>query len=345
MPVYDGPLQANDLLENAAVIARLPAPDNLVLASEATWLSSGRNLCRVTLGSETGYELVQPFDSEISSLAASPEGAIAIGLDGVGIVIRGGPHDGYATTEVMENLTCPTAAAFVDENTLLVANGSADNNAADWKRDLMERRSSGSVVKLDLANGKSELLADGLAFPAGIARGPNNCVLISEAWKHRVVSLEARSVQPAVVLSNLPGYPSRIEPARSGGYWLSVFAPRNQLVEFVLKEDQYRQQMLKHIEPGFWIAPALSSGTNFGEPLQGGAVKQMGLLKPWAPTLSYGLVIRCGAEMQPLRGFHSRAGGTRHGVTATLDYPDGLLVAAKGTNVVVLIAKAESGQL
>ena len=47
---------------------------------------------------------------------------------------------------------------------------------------------------------------------------------------------------PQAVLSDLPAYPGRIAPARDGGFWLALFAPRNQLVEFVLREDTLSSQ-------------------------------------------------------------------------------------------------------
>ena len=84
-----------------------------------------------------------------------------------------------------------------------------------------------------------------------------------------------------------------------GGFWLALFAPRNQLVEFVLREDKYRRRMIDGVDPAYWIAPALASGESFLEPIQGGARKKLNRLKPWSPSWSYGLVARCDAAMRP----------------------------------------------
>jgi hypothetical protein len=83
------------------------------------------------------------------------------------------------------------------------------------------------------------------------------------------------------------------------------------------------------------IAPALSSGQDFIEPLQQGGVRQMGQLKPWAPARSYGLVVRLDDEFQPLHSLHSRVGGYHHGVTAVAEFHDALLVLAKGADKVL----------
>ena len=50
--------------------------------------------------------------------------------------------------------------------------------------------------------------------------------------------------------------------------------------------------MMAEVPPDHWIAPALSSRRSFLEPLQCGAIKTMGVHKPWSPSRSYGLVVR-----------------------------------------------------
>ena len=49
---------------------------------------------------------------------------------------------------------------------------------------------------------------------------------------------------------------------------------------------------MAEIDPEYWIAPKLKSGQSFLEPMQGAHIKTMGVIKPWAPPRSYGLVIR-----------------------------------------------------
>ena len=101
--------------------------------------------------------------------------------------------------------------------------------------------------------------------------------------------------------------------------------------------------MIDTVDPNFWIAPALSSGASFLEPIQGGARKKLNMLKPWSPSWSYGLVARCGPTMQPLRSFHSRADGAIHGVTSCCEFDDTLYVAAKGSGRIVAIDLADVG--
>ena len=125
------------------------------------------------------------------------------------------------------------------------------------------------------------------------------------------------AVEP--VLTKLPGYPARLAAGADGGAWLCLFAPRNRLIEFVLEEDAYRADMMREVAREHWIAPALSSGTSFLEPLQCGGVKTMGIHKPWSPTRSYGLLVRLDRNLRPVASFHSRANGRRHGITSVVE--------------------------
>src|SRR5262249_47155765 len=157
--------------------------------------------------------------------------------------------------------------------------------------------------RLDLKTGAQTCLMSGLAFPNGVfARGSD--LIVSESWRHRLVSIPAgRSARPRPVLVNLPGYPSRLSPAADGGAWLCLFAPRNRLTELGLQEENYRSAMLREVEPDFWIAPALSTRQSFLEPLQCGGVTTMGISKAWAPTRSYGLLVRLDRDLQPAASY------------------------------------------
>ncbi len=161
-------------------------------------------------------------------------------------------------------------------------------------------------------------------------------VIVSESWRHRLLSFDGAGKRTTIV-DHLPGYPARLSPAVGGGAWLSVFAPRNRLVEFVLQEDDYRRDMLAEVPRDQWIAPALSSRRSFLEPLQCGAIKTMGVHKPWSPSRSYGMVVRLDAKLRPVASLHSRADGTRHGICSAIEHEGRLVVASKGGDCLVAI--------
>jgi hypothetical protein len=202
-------------------------------------------------------------------------------------------------------------------------------------RDLMQKGATGSVWRVNVALGARTCIASGLAFANGIAVDKTHGrIIISESWKHRLISVPLRSGNASTVLPRLPGYPSRISNTPHG-YLLCVFAPLNRLVEFVLQEDAYRMDMVAEVDPAFWIAPTLSPPTSFLEPLQNGGVKSMGVHKPWSPSRSCGLVVELDENFQSVASHHSRANGKMHGVTSAIWHDGKILVASKGGDAIL----------
>ena len=266
--------------------------------------------------------------AEVTALAVAGD-TLAIGLadgtlmlsDGIDRVVTGlGP--------------CITSLAEDGAGRLIACIGSASNPASDWKRDLLLAGASGSVWAVSLGDGAVQKLAGGLSWPAGAAMAGERVVVV-EAWKHRLVALDA-----APLVSDLPGYPSRLSAA-PGGWWLSVFAPRNQLIELVLRETEYRERMMREVEPDHWIAPTLSPAADFNEPMQGGAIRTHGIVKPWAPTRSYGLLVRLDGNFQPVASYHSRADGRFHGVTSALQMGDRVLVSSRGGHAILALTEVQ----
>jgi hypothetical protein len=187
---------------------------------------------------------------------------------------------------------------------------------------------SGRAIAIPAAGEPTEIASD-LEYAFGIAATGND-VWVSESWRHRVLSLSAKGGKASPVVDRLPGYPSRLTPASGGGFWLSVFITRTQLVEFVLRERDYRTRMMKEIDPRYWVSPALTSGNTFLEPMQGAHIKTMGILKPWAPPRSYGLVIRVAPDGLLRYSLHSRVDGKNHGVVSAVELDGMLYMLAKG---------------
>lgn len=339
VPMMDGALKPNDRLERATLVATLDDADNAALLGDRLLVSSGNRV--VEIAADGSISTHSEYEAPVTCLAASGGGALAIGLDGTGVRIREGAHDGKLIGRTgSAPLHCPTSAVFLDEDTLAVSNGSLQFPASRWRHDLLHHGQSGSVARIDLATGTSRELATGLGFPSGLClrAGPGNDLLVSEAWRHRVIELAADTPSaPREMLAALPAYPGRLCRSASGGYWLACFSVRSQLQEFVLREDRFRRKMIAEIDPEFWIAPALSSGRSFKEPLQAGGVIRLGVHKPWAPTRSYGLVVRLDEQFQPLWSVHSRADGARHGITSLVEAAGRLIATSKGKGEIVAI--------
>lgn len=345
VPPMEGALKPNAALDAAPVALRLEGVDNIAAHGEDLVCSTGNELLTLERTGPTSLSVAsrRTLPAEITAIAASGNGALAVGLDGQGIVIEGGPHDGRRIDALDGvRLVAPTAAVFRDPDTLIVASGSAEHPANAWKRDLMSHGSSGSVWSVALATGEAARLAAGLEWPAGLALLAGGTVAVSEAWRHRILGFGG-GADGRVLLGELPAYPGRIAPAAGGGFWLAMFAPRNPMVEFVLNEKAYRRRMIAEIDPEYWIAPSLRAGRSFLEPIQGGTRKKLNMLKPWSPTWSGGLVARCDAAMRPVASAHSRADGDVHGVTSLAEAGGTLYAGARGSGVIVALDAGQYG--
>lgn len=317
IPPLDGAFRPNTALDAASVFSALHRPDNLIVWQGQVLASAGPALLT------PDGKVVQKCPATITALAVAPDGRLAVGLEDGRLLLD------EAAQSLPSGLRCITALAFGADGRLWLANGSASLPPSQWATDLMMKNASGSVWVLD---GGWQRVAGGLAWPYGLLPEAEG-VIVSESWRHRLVRLGVGKPRP--VLESLPGYPARLAPAAGGGAWLALFAPRNRLIEFVLQETRYRIDMMAEVKPEFWIAPALSSGESFLEPLQCGGIRMLGVHKPWSPSRSYGLVARLGPDMTPMASLHSRANGTRHGVTSVLEHAGRLYIAAKGGDVIL----------
>lgn len=329
VPPLDGALRPNRRLDEATDRTPMDGVDCLASLGDSLVASAGN---RILAFAPKGWTHRATYPSAVTALATVGNEGLAVALADGEIVIEGGAFDRrrYRVDPKVRSITAMASSADV----LWVANGSATNGPSDWQRDLLDRNASGSVWRLDLKTGASGMVADGLAWPAGIVddgAGP----VVSEAWKHQLVRLDpARPHARQLLHVDLPAYPGRISVA-ADGYWLALFAPRSQLVEFVLREPSYRRRMMEEVPEAYWISPKLRSGRSFYESLQGGGVKHLGMLKPWAPTMSAGLCVRLDRTFQPRSSLQSRADGQTHGVTSAMEHGGRLFVAARGDGVIV----------
>lgn len=344
VPSMDGVLRPNEALDHARILASAPMSDNLALLGSMLIFSSGQDVFGIPGASRNGPSiLLHHLEGEVTALATF-DSTLALAVDDLGLRLIGGTHDGVAlATFAQRPARCITAMAFADQDTLFVCIGSSQNGPENWQRDLLEMRATGSVWRIDLRSKAATCVADRLAYPNGILV-QGDALVVSESWGHRLLRIEARGTRGRreAILEDLPGYPGRLARATNGGAWLAIFAPRSQLIEFVLRERSYCTRMMREVPQALWIAPTLRAGVSFKEPMQGGAVKVHGIFKPWAPTRSYGLMVELDADFAPVRSFHSRADGDRHGIVSVCEWGDDVAVASRGNGVICALPVPQS---
>lgn len=335
IPIMDGPLKPNNLLEDAAIFAERQGLEDIAIgADDELYAACGPIVARV--GRDGIFSEVARFDRDVTALAAFADGRLAAALGNAVILDITKPNEPTIVTADGRPFNAVNALTTTADGSLLISDGSMTRPYSQWNYDLLEKGRTGRVLSCDAASGRATTLASRLACAFGVFVDDQGGIFASESWRHQIIRITPATGTPAV--QSVPGYPARMARAAGGGFWLSVFAARTQLVEFVLCENDFRREMMSTVDPRYWVAPALSSGDDFLEPLQGGGVKQMGILKPWAPPRSYGLVIRIGDDFIPKFSLHSRSGGKHHGVVAVAERGDELFVLSKGAGRILRLS-------
>src|SRR5262245_61680864 len=106
IPPLDGALRPNTALDEAEVVLRANAPDNLCFDGRRLLFSSGTQVFELA---GTAATLVASYDVAVTALAASLSGRIAAALDDGRILVDAQP------VAMPNGLICPTALAFGDD--------------------------------------------------------------------------------------------------------------------------------------------------------------------------------------------------------------------------------------
>ena len=344
IPPLDGALSPNDRLDAATPIGEpLPGIDDVIAdAAGAIYVSAGRRVLKLSGADFSTRDVVAEFEDDAGGLALHPDGRLLVCVAGRGLAAidpaKPAPRwleaaDGRALTGLLSVTAAPDGRIYAVE-------GSTGRRPDQWRHDVMEKRANGRLVACGAGLDNPQVLLRDLAYPYGVAvSADGNSLWLTESWAHRLnrFALGGNGLgQREIVAGNMPGYPARLHPDGHGGFLLGIFARRTHLIEFVLKEDDFRAEMMATMPPDYWVAPALVGGSDCLEPMQIGAVKALGIQKPWAPPRSYGLLVHLDAEGDGSDSLHSRAGGRFHGITAACATPQGIVIAARGAGRLLL---------
>jgi hypothetical protein len=343
VPAMDGPWKPNSKLDQyPALLDALKAPDDLAVDDSGNvYISSGLQVLRLDAPEYKNSQVFAEFSSQVGGLNWDPNLGLMVCVNGDGVHFKGGDHEGLVIREADgHRILAPTATLVMSPDVVIIADASLHHTFDKWVWDLMEKRPSGRLIEFNLVDKSSKTLRSSMAYPAGLAKSSmeDASFLVTEAFGNRLslANLSPGGLQLRTVLSNLAGYPCRII-SRKNGYWLCFSALRTQLVEFVLSEDAFRQEMIKTVDPEFWICPALRATGHCYEPLQGGGIKQLGVMKPWAPPRAYGLIAALNSQLEVIQSYHSRHDGQRHGITGLASNGNSIFAASQGSGVVIQI--------
>ncbi len=326
MPL-EGALGPNGRLDDADAFP-ITKPDATCVNRDGQLLvSSGCDVLLIPYWGEEP-ELWGTYDAPVTALAASAGGRIAVGLSGGRIVVRnaaGQPLPGWTLT------TSPCAVVdclFLSEDVLAAVDhgygpGEPILSLAPW--DPVAR---GQVIGVS-RTGEQHVIATGLHCPMGIARGPDGALVVTELERARVVDMSGKVHQ-----SGYPAYLSRIRRVGEG-YALACLSRRDPLIEFLKTEREFVAKMKANIDPRHWISPRATPEFSHDFPIELGATRLFGEIKPWAPSFSYGLVIETDRAMTPVGSAHSRANGIRHAISDVTAWNGSLIAVSRASEEIL----------
>ena len=252
------------------------------------YISAGPRVSRLSGPGYQTRDVVAEFETDVGGLTVHPDGRLIACIAGRGLAaVDGRGRQSWLNQVEDQPLNCLTSVAATADGNIFVSEGSQLNTAVEWRRDLMQKNRAGRIIVCGPGFESPKVVIRNLPYPYGLAFSRDERFLwLTESWSHRVcraavMGRDLGAVEP--IIRNLPGYPARLGRAVGGGFWLSLFALRTHLIEFVLREDDFREEMMRTIAPQYWIAPALATSGDALEPMQSGSIKALGIQKPWAP--------------------------------------------------------------
>ena len=331
MPL-EGALGPNGRLDDADAIAVAKPQAVCVNRDGHLLVSSGASVLRIPQwGKEP--EIWGRFDAPVTALAASEGGRIAVGLSGGAIAVRGEAGEPLAGWTPASGPRAVADCLFLSEDELAVVDhgygpGEPLLSLAPW-----DEVARGQVTGIN-RTGATRVIAAGLHCPMGIARGPGDTLVLTELERARVVDTTGKVLQ-----SGYPAYLGRI--CRIGnGYAIACLSRRDPLIEFLKTEQDFVAQMKAKIDPRHWISPRVSPEFSHDFPIELGATRLFGEIKPWAPSFSYGLVIETDSTATPVGSAHSRANGVRHAISDVTGWNGSLIAVSLASEEILKFAGA-----
>ncbi|KGF69603.1 hypothetical protein LL06_09980 [Hoeflea sp. BAL378] len=323
----EGVLGPNTTIDDAAGI-KVEAPQALCVVDDALLLlSSGNTVLAI---SRWGDEprLWCSFDQPVTALCASPAGAIGIGLADGSFAVRDKAGSALAGWGQPEGLASVTDCLFLSEEEIAIVDSGYRAGEDILSRAPWDEAGRGQVVAIS-RNGATRQLAAGLHCPMGLARDAGGELIVSLLERAAIVDLAGKVRQ-----SGFPAYLGRIR-ATGTGYLLSCLSRRDPLIEFLKTETEFVAEMKATIDPRHWLSPRANPEFSHDFPIELGATRLFGEIKPWAPSFSYGLVLATDKAFIPTSSAHSRANGARHAISDAVEWNGDVIAVSRASGEVL----------
>lgn len=307
MPL-EGVLGPNSLLDEASSLS-VKQPDALALASDGRLLiSTGSSVSSIDKWGQDPQRLFS-VSHRVTALDVSPGGQIAIGVETGEVHVYLPGQDQPAWTIPASSGNSPAVdCLFMDEDDLAVVTNGYTSAQEALARSPWETARTGTVT-VHSRSAATRVIAGGLSCPMGICSDERGDMIITEMEASRVVDPSGR-----VRGTGFPAYLGRIRKTQQG-FLLSCLSRRDPLIEFLRTEQDFVEEMKKTVDARHWISPRTTPEFSHDFPIELGATRLFGEIKPWAPSFSYGLLIMLDNDLNPGSSAQSRANGRRHAIS------------------------------
>jgi len=283
-----------------------------------------------------GPHHVVDLGGEVAALTSQGTDVVA-SVVGRGVVRIGASGDVVEISADERLRTGITDLCAAEDGRIFATRGSSSLPFDQMVDGLVRADASGSLLEIYESSQSVRVIADGLPWPSGVAATGPDRLAVSLAHAHAVVSIGTDGRGRATIQDNLPFYPGRLAPACDRGLWLAVPYVRNRATELILDEPELRAEMVAGIARPEWLVPRLRSETPHTDALQMGQLRMLGVLKPWAPPRSYGLIAHLDERGRFDWSAHSRPDGRNHGITHVVEHGGRALMAVRGGRAVASI--------
>lgn len=243
----------------------------------------------------------------VSALAASPAGLVAVGTAGGGLAVLDEAARPLGGWSLPADLRAVSDCAFAPDGTLLVVDSGYASDEQLMSVAAWDAAAKGRLLAVR-PSAAPEIVASGLHCPLGVCLEAGGGPLVSLFERACLVDGSGRVRQ-----QGYPGYLGRIRRT-PGGYLLACLSRRDPLIEFLKTEPSFVDEMKASVAPRHWIAPRDTPAFAHDVPIELGATRLFGEVKPWAPSFSYGLVLALDENLLPVASAHARANGRRHAI-------------------------------
>lgn len=253
-PELTGRYQTNTALEEADYLLEgvVHGPEDVAIDSEGRIYagSEGGNIYRYTPATGLievyahtgGRPLGLDFDANENLIVADA-------MKGLLSVDRGGK------VKVLVNEHAGSALNFVDDvdvapsGNIYFTDASSKFGYDEVFEDVIEHLPHGRVFVYDPMTESARMILGDLFFANGIAVSPDESfVLVNETTAYRVrkIWLSGSDAGRAnVLIDNLPGFPDGISSNGEGVYWIAIYAPRSEALDWLAARRTLRAAMYR----------------------------------------------------------------------------------------------------